>query len=236
MAMILSGIREETDDSVAPATPEALAAAVPLLRDHERMWKVGISNSSAAQFLAFSGHRVFGAESVAPLMGFLEALNPTFPGEVQKALGLPFTPYVSPVVPELPLGAEEEKIVAVLETVLGKLGLDPKKSREGRGWYRFELAGFGFQAGLHDDVRVVGTLCKTSTDVNLNKLMARVKTANASKPSARFFESDGYIHVRASCPMDEATTERLEGLIHACRETLSSDHAGSLAREYRTME
>ncbi len=236
MAMILSGIREEADDTVAPATPEAMAAVVPLLRDHERMWKAGISNSAAAQFLAFAGHRVLGPESIAPLMSLLEALNPTFPGEVQKALGLPFTPYVSPVVPELPLGAEEAKIVVALESVLVKLGQDPKKCREGRGWYRFELDGFAFQAGLHDDVRVVGTLCKTNTDVNLNKLMARVKAANASKPSARFFESDGYLHVKASCPMAEAIPERLETLIRHCREALSSDQGGSLAREYRTLE
>lgn len=236
MAMILSGIRGEAGDTVAPATPEAMAEAVPLLRDHERMSKAGIPNSAAAQFLAFAGHRVFGAEAAAPLMSLLEALNPTFPGEVLKALGLPFTPYVSPVVPELPLGPEEERIVAELEAVLTKLGLDAKKSREGRGWYRFELDGLAFQAGLHDDLRVVGTLCKTSTDVNLTKLMARVRAANASKPSARFFESDGYLHVRASSPLGEATAARIEGLIAACRETLSSDQAGSLAREYRTME
>lgn len=42
--------------------------------------------------------------------------------------------------------------------------------------------------------------CKTSTDVNLTELMARVRAANASKPSARFFESDGSLHVGASCP------------------------------------
>lgn len=236
VAMILSGIRGETDDTVAPATPEAMAAAVPLLRDHERMWKAGISDSAAAQFLAFAGYRLFGAEAMAPLMSLLEALNPTLPGEVQKSLGLPFTPYVSPVVPEAPLSADEARVVAALESVLGKLGHDPAKSREGRGWYRVEIDGFAFQAGLHDDVRVVGTLCKLSTDVSLNKVIARLKSANASKPSARFFESDGYLHVKASCSMAEANASRLEELFRACRETLSSEHGGSLAREYRTME
>lgn len=36
--------------------------------------------------------------------------------------------------------------------------------------------------------------------------------------------------------LGEATAERIERLIPDCRETLSSDQAGSLAREYPTME
>lgn len=237
MAMVLSGIRGESGEAVPPATPEALAAVVPLLRDDPSMWKAGISSSAAAQFLAFTGYRQFGAEAVAPLMSLLEALNPTFPGEVKKALGLPFTPYVPPVVPEAPLDADEAKVVASLEAVLAKLGLDPKTSREGRGWYRFTLDGFNLQAGLHDDdVRVVGTLCKTNTDVSLTKLMARIKAVNASKPAARFFESDGYVHAKASCTTAEATEPHLEALVAQCRAALASEQGAALAREYRTSE
>lgn len=236
LAMVLSGVRGEADDIVPAATSTSIAEAVPLLRDHGPMWKAGISNSSAAQFLAFAGHRCLGAEAVAPIMGLLEALNPTLPGEVKKALGLPFTPYVAPVVPEEPLGPEEAKVVADIEAVLTKLGADPKKCREGRGWYRFGLGGSQLQAGIQDDARAVGTLCKTSTDVNLNKLVAKLRAANAKRPAARFFEADGYIHVKASCPMAEASADRIEALVRACRDTLASDDAAALAREYRTFE
>lgn len=236
VAATLSGIRGETG-TIAPATAEALAAVVPRLADWEEMRKAGISSSGVAQFLAVSGHRRFGAEAVAPLMKLLESFNPTYPAEVLKTLGLPFTPYVAPVEPEVPLTAEESIVVDALESVLREtFGVDAVASREGRGWYRFVIDGLPFQAGLNDEGLVIGTLCATDTDVDLRKLVASLKRANKGRTLARFVEADCYIHARASAPFAGAGAPMWKAMIEACRDALRSEAGQALAAEYRTME
>jgi hypothetical protein len=86
LAAVLSGLRFEGSGPIPPVTAESIAAAAPLLRDYARMREAGTDSSSAALFIAFAGHRRFGAAAVAPTMEVLAELNPTYPDDVAKAL------------------------------------------------------------------------------------------------------------------------------------------------------
>jgi hypothetical protein len=236
LAAVLSGLRGETAGAVPAATPEAFAAAAPLLRDYDRLREAGADASEVGLFLTIAGHRRFGADAVAPMRAAVIALSAHHEADIQKALGQPVIPYVPPVAVEAPLTPEEAKVVAALEAALRGLGLDPAECREGRGWYRYELGGREFQSGLHDDVRVQGTLCATETDVDLRRLGASLKRANKGLLGVRFEEADCYLHARSACAHLEATEERLSSMIAACRGALESDAGRELRATYMTSD
>ncbi len=232
---VLAGLRSEPGPSVVPVRAEAYAEAPARLSDYEGMRKHGVDASSTGMFLAVDAHRRFGADTAAPLATMLEKLNPTYRNDYEGAVGLPITPYVPPVVEEEPLSDQESRVVGELETVLGRdLGLDAPACREGRAWYRFAAGGHPLQAGIIDDLRVTGTLCKVSINANLGKLIAALKRANPKGARARFFESDGYIHVKAGCPVAEADAASIKSLLDACIERLDSAEAGSLKATYKS--
>lgn len=236
LAATLSGLRGETVP-VRPATTADFAEVAPILADYDATQKLGIVNTWTAGFLAISGTHRFGADAVAPLIDTLKKANPSFPDNVSKALGQPFTPYVAPVVPEVPLSDDETPAFGALNAVLeGELKLDAKATHEGRAWARFALDGVPMQAGLNGDARVIATLCATDTDVNLRKLNASLARANKAGGRARFIEADGYIQARARCPMAEADAAQWKACIEACRDAVRSEAGRALALEYTTME
>jgi hypothetical protein len=235
MAAALSGMRLETGGEIPPATAASFAAVAPLVGDYEALKKAGIDGTLTALFLVVAGHRRFGAEAVAPLLEALVRQGAHHANEVARALGQPVIPYVAPVVAEAPLTADELRLVALIEGALRGLGVDPEAARESRGWYRFTLDGYPFQGGLHDDVRVLGTLCATATDVDLKALGASLKQANRGLAGARFEEADGYLHARAACPREGASAAGLEAMIQACRAALATEAAQGLKTRYRTI-
>lgn len=79
----------------------------------------------------------------------------------------------------------------------------------------------------------MGTLCATSTDVDLGKLSASLKRANKGAGLAKLEEADCYISAKAQCSLAEADAAKLKSLIDSCRDVLVSDEARALASEYR---
>jgi hypothetical protein len=135
------------------------------------------------------------------------------------------------------LTPEKARICAALEGVLARdFGLDPANSREGLGWYRFSIDGVWFQGGVQDDFRVLATLCRNETDVDIDKLMASIRKANTGRTEARFAEADGYIHVRAACPLEDASEARVQAIIAACWAAIESKEGQSLRVKYRSFD
>lgn len=88
-AALLSGLLGQSAGDLPDVTADALAAAAPLLVDHQAIAKTGISAPDAAVFLAVVAHRRFGEQAKAPLMATLEVMNPTYLDEVNNLVGAP---------------------------------------------------------------------------------------------------------------------------------------------------
>lgn len=234
LAAVLSGLRGETSGPIRPASADDFAAVAPMLVDFSACHAAGISGSTAGLFITIAGHRRFGAEAVEPTLQALVAMNSTFGDDVARALGQPVAPYEPPVFTEPELDARESELVAALEAALTQLDIDPAASRESLRWYRFSLDGAPFQAGLHDDLRVSATLCATETDVNLRALSNSLAAANKQITGAQWFEADGYIHVRATCPFADVSAPTIAAMLQACRDALASDAGQKLRTTYRS--
>lgn len=189
-------------------------------------------------------------------LGYLGSLRTT---ATQRGTSLPFTPGAegllaamlasgggdvaqAPVVEQVQEAGggptlEEARVCAELEGVLSReFGLAPAQCREGVGWYRFAIEGVAFQGGLHDDLRVFATLCRTDTDVNMKKLMASIRAASEGLVDVRFDEADGYIQVRAACGLSEVSAARVKSMIEACRAAIGSEAGAGLRAKYRSYE
>lgn len=232
LAAVLSGIRLESSAPPPPPTAEAIAEVAPLLSQRD-FASTGISSSDTAMFVAFAAHRLLGASAAEPMTKLLTESNRA---EVMAAVGIAVPPPAPIAPPPAPaLSPEDAAARKTLEATLARLGADPAASREAPGWYRFAFGGYSFEAGVASDIRIVGTLCATDTDVDLDALMKSLAASNTSLERARFFEADGYVRVRATCARADATEDTLAALVEECRAAFDSDAGRRLKTSWETM-
>lgn len=129
--------------------------------------------------------------------------------------------------------SEPQMITAFEAALRNAFDLDPVKCRESEDWWRFTIDGTAIQGGVHrSDVRVLASVCKVGSDVDLDALYADARAA-ATTGLAAFKEQDCYLYAAASLPFADVSQERIERAIRDCLAAATSPAAAALKSRWR---